>query len=519
VVIRGRLSATLAAITLVVLVTASPSLAAPAAPARGADWPVAGQNSSNTGFQAAEHQISPANAGRLAPKWVFTTGGPVSATPTVVNGVVYAVDWGGNLFAINDSSGHLAWTRRISDYNGVPGSLSRTAVAVGGDTLLLGDLPNGLSWPSGEGAHLIAVDAATGNLRWITRVDNHPASRITGAAVVAGGVAYVGVSSLEEALAADPTYPCCSFRGSAVALDVASGRVLWKTVTVPEGFSGGAIWSSTPAVDPQRGSVYVTTGNNYSVPPDVLTCVRNGGQNCLPPDDHVDSVLSLDRSSGAVNWSSRATTYDAWTVACQVNPAAPNCPSPAGPDFDFGAGPNLFTVASSGRQLLGAGQKSGIYWAFDPGAGQVVWSTRVGPGGTSGGVQWGTSTDGRRVYVEIANSEHQPYRLISGQTTTGGAWSGLDAATGQILWQTADPLAAVDTGPTTVANGVVFAGSLDPLGHMYGLDAASGAILFAFASGGSVAGGASIANGTVYWGSGYLGIGTPNTKLYAFKVS
>jgi polyvinyl alcohol dehydrogenase (cytochrome) len=444
----------------------------------------------------------------------------VSATPTVAGGVVYAVDWGGNLFAINDSNGHLIWSRKISDYNGVPGSRSRTGVAVSGGTLILGDLPNGLSWHSGQGAHLIAVDAATGNLRWITQVDTHPASRITGGAVVSGGVVYSGVSSFEEGLAADPTYPCCSFRGSAVALDLATGRMLWKTYTVPEGFSGGAVWSTTPAVDPQRGTVYITTGNNYTVPDDVIACIHDGGTNCLPPDDLIDAVLSLDRTTGAIKWSSRATTYDSWTVACLLDPNSPNCPTPAGPDFDFGAGPNLFTVAGTGRQLLGVGQKSGIYWAFDPGTGQVVWSTKVGPGGVTGGVEWGTSTDGRRIYVEIANSGHQPYQLVSGQTTTGGAWSALDAGTGRILWQTADPLGAVDTGPTTVANGVVFAGSLDPQGHMYAFDAATGAILFSFASGGSVAGAGSIASGTVFWGSGYsnLGLGTPNNKIYAFKV-
>ena len=75
--------------------------------------------------------------------------------------------------------------------------------------------------------------------------------------MVSGGVAYVGVSSFEEGLAADPTYVCCSFRGSAVAVNLSTGAVQWKTYTVPEGYSGGAVWSSTPVVDVQRDPILV----------------------------------------------------------------------------------------------------------------------------------------------------------------------------------------------------------------------------------------------------------------------
>jgi polyvinyl alcohol dehydrogenase (cytochrome) len=334
--------------------------------------------------------------------------------------------------------------------------------------------------------------------------------------VVAGSAVYLGVSSDEEALATDPGYKCCTFRGSAVALDATTGRLLWKTFTVPPDFPGGAVWSSTAAVD--GGSVYVTTGNNYNVPPNVRNCAAHGTTSCLPPNDLIDSVLAFDRSTGAVRWSSRHSTYDAWTVACLSNSPGPNCPSPAGGDFDFGSGPNLFSAG--GRQLVGAGQKSGIYWALDPANGSVVWSTQVGPGGVAGGVEWGTATDGQQVYVEIANNSHTAWKLPNGQTTTGGFWSALNAATGAINWQTADPFAAQDMGPPSVANGVVYVPGFDPQGHLFALDAVSGQVLFSFPSGGSSIAGASIANGTVYWGSGYAHLppGTPNNKLYAFTL-
>src|SRR6266481_6277104 len=53
------------------------------------EWHIAGQNLSNTWSQPAEHSISPSNVNGLKPKWVFTTGGDVSATPTVDGDAVY----------------------------------------------------------------------------------------------------------------------------------------------------------------------------------------------------------------------------------------------------------------------------------------------------------------------------------------------------------------------------------------------------------------------------------------------
>jgi hypothetical protein len=90
------------------------------------------------------------------------------------------------------------------------------------------------------------------------------------------------------------------------------------------------------------------------------------------------------------------------------------------------------------------------------------------------------------------------------------------------LWQTADPTTgAIDDSSVSVANGVVYAGSLDSSGHMYALNGSSGKILWSFASGGSVLDGPSIVNGVVYWGSGYarLSGATGNNKLYAFSPS
>ena len=107
---------------------------------RSGQWRIAGQNLNNTWSQPAEHSISPANVKGLKPKWVFTTGGDVSATPTVAGDAVYFPDWAGNLFAVNKHSGGLMWSHKISDYDGVPGAISRVSPAVDHDQLIIGDI-------------------------------------------------------------------------------------------------------------------------------------------------------------------------------------------------------------------------------------------------------------------------------------------------------------------------------------------------------------------------------------------
>lgn len=501
----------------------------------GSLWTSAGQNLGNTRQQAAEQRIGVDSVARLQEKWVFRTGGDVSATPAVDGARVYFPDWAGSLYAVDRNTGALVWSAVISQITGVPGDKARATPVVAGDKIIVGTQGNVLAPPpfGGPGGKVIAFDKNTGAVRWMTNIGDHPAAIITQSATEHAGRVYVGVASLEEALAGFvPGYPCCSFRGSMAALDTQTGALLWKTVMAPAGYSGNAIWGSAPAVDVKRGQIYVATGNNYSLPAAVQKCVLDAGsdtaavQACLAPDNHFDSVMALDAKTGAVRWATRALPYDAWTVSCfPFLGDGTNCPEPAGPDYDFGQAPALFRVAAGQaqeRELVGAGQKSGQYWALDPDRGAVRWVSQAGPGGTGGGLQWGSAVDGRRVYTANANSDRKPWALLPAGTTTtqNGVWSGLDAASGRVLWQTTPPNGGSTSGPVTTTNGVVFGCSLDPGGHMYALNAATGAVLWSYMSGGSCLSGAAISNGQVFWGSGYanLGFGTPNNKLIAFEI-
>jgi len=165
----------------------------------------------------------------------------------------------------------------------------------------------------GAGAKVMAVDKATGNLLWITQVESEPFGMVTQSAIVDGNTVYVGVASFEEVVAAlDSTYPCCHERGSILALNAKTGKILWKTYTVPDGYSGGAVWGSTPVIDPSRGSLFITTGNNYSLPQPVMDCVIAAGSDsnavkaCISPDDHFDSAMALDPNTGAIQWATTA---------------------------------------------------------------------------------------------------------------------------------------------------------------------------------------------------------------------
>ena len=486
----------------------APSLLAMEAVA--ADWPCSGRDIHNTRNADDEHVLDSSRIAELRPLWTVTTDGNVAATPAVMDGLVYATDFGGSLWAVDAATGQIIWKNAIGSYTGVPGDVSRTTPAHWQGALIMGDGAQAVN--TQEGAIVFALDAKSGRPKWRTKVEADPAAMITSAPIVDSGVVFVGTASKAETQDRPTT-----FRGSVLALSADTGKILWQTYLTKQGYTGVGVWGSTPAVDHDAGLVYVATGNNYSVPAGVCAAPERANCTQSPADNHVDSVVALDVKTGRIAWAARTLTDDVSTNFDHD-----------GPDYDFAQGPSLFTTEVGGKltTLVGAGQKSGVYWALNPATGEVVWKTEVGPGTGLGGMMWGSATDGKRIYVSISNAAHTPISIASAtaesQTTTGGFWAALDAATGAVLWRTPDPQGAIDIGALTVGNGVVYAGSLAPQGeNMYALDAATGAVKWAFASGGSVAGGSAVVDGAVYWGSGYKigSINGANNKLYAFGLT
>ena len=457
--------------------------------------------------------------------------------PTIAGNRLFVGSADGTVCALDAATGCTHWTFKA-------GAAVRTAMSVG---------PIGAAWAVYFGdlaGYAYAVDAATGALVWKTRIDPHPAARITGAPALAGGRIYVPASSSEEAFAANGTYACCTFRGSVSALDAATGTVIWKAYTIPEapkptrknrldvpltGPSGAAVWSS-PTVDLDKGIVFVTTGDSYSEPVAATS----------------DAFVAFDLKSGALLWSRQITTGDAFTVDCDFPEALRvNCPAAPGPDHDFGTSPMLLKRANGGR-LLVAGQKSGVVTAVDPDRqGAIVWQRKVGQGGRLGGIQWGVSADDRRVYAAVSDVEMTapPPGGEGGRPSVfgvplmlnpkaGGGLYALDVETGEIAWRTPHPgcgstpgCSPAQSAATTVIPGVVFSAGLD--GHLRAYDAKDGRVIWdtdterpfqtvngVDAKGGSIDGsGPVVVNGTVYVNSGYLFAGhTPGNVLLAFSI-
>jgi polyvinyl alcohol dehydrogenase (cytochrome) len=496
-------------------------------------WNGWGGDLGNRRFQeSAEAGLSAEQVPHLRLRWAFAFPGVNTsyAQPTVWGGQVFVGSASGAVYALRASTGCISWIFKAH-------AVVRTAIFVEQSqqskniSLYFGD----------QAAWVYALDAKTGKQLWSRLVDRHRSARITGAPALWGDRLYVPVSSLQEETAANPDYACCRFRGKLVALNAQTGAVVWESYTVrreptPQtwkgkepaswGPSGAAIWSA-PTIDPQGGRVYVATGDNYSA----------------PASESSDAILAIDLKTGKRLWTHQFTKDDAWTGGCLL-PSKVNCPESPGPDFDFGASPIL--TEAGGRQLLLAGQKSGMVFAMDPKTGELVWSRRVGLGGVVGGVEWGMTVDHQHVYVPVSDLyfqpgvafEHGAFKHLVPINNLGGGLFALLLSTGEIGWY-APPIQACgkheDCSPAQIAAataipGAVFSGSMD--GHLRAYSTANGHVLWDFntartfsavngirAYGGSVAGpGPVVADGMLFVPSGYPIVGgMPGNVLLAFS--
>lgn len=477
----------------------------PDPPAPDWNWSGWGADTSNTRFQPqAAAGMTAADVPTLRLKWAFGFPNALATygQPTAFAGRIFEGSENGTVYSLDAQTGCIYWTFKAAD-------TVKTAISVDPEekTAFFGD----------TGGDVYSVNALTGRLLWKKHVDPHPATRITGSPLFVDHRLYVPVSSGEEGAAVDPTYPCCTFRGSLVAMDSRTGRTVWKGYTIPIpakrtgrknsagadmwGPSGAAVWSP-PTVDLKRHAIYVATGNGYSNPPTPFS----------------DGIIAFDLPTGRVLWSRQLRPDDTWNSSCFA-PDKTNCPELPGDDYDFGSPPILKNLPD-GRTLLIAAQKSGIVYALDPDhRGTLVWQRRIATGGPLGGIQWGGAADDDRVYFPRSDWQDS-------KPTAGGGLFALQIPTGEIAWsQTPPPLSpaclkqegcsAAQMAPLTAISRVVFSGSLD--GHLRAYDAQSGKVIWDFdtahpfktinevkAKGGSlVATGALVVGGMLYINSGY----------------
>jgi polyvinyl alcohol dehydrogenase (cytochrome) len=496
-------------------------------PLDGPRWNGWGVDLNNSRFQpAAMAGLSAGQVPRLRLKWAYAfPGASLSfAPPTIVGGLLFVGGTDRKVHALDARTGCTLWT--FPTYGAVRAAIS-FAPLPGSDqfAIFFGDLQ----------ANAYAVNALTGELIWRTRVESHPASRITGAPTLHSGILYVPVSSLEEATGSQASYECCTFRGSVVALEAATGKPVWQAYTIPDvphptgrnargtqiyGPSGAAIWSA-PTIDAKRNAIYVATSNSYSNPPAATA----------------DAVLAFDLATGKMLWQQQATPKDAFVVAC-FSADRTNCPDDSGPDHDFGQSPILVTLRD-GRRMLVIAQKSGVVHALDPDdGGKILWQTRIGKGGPLGGSEWGSAADEDRIYVANSDVRFKRDGALQLESTQGGGLFGLDLATGKVAMEVA-PVACGDrpqcspalSAAVSLIPGVVFSGSVS--GFLRAYAATDGKLLWEFdtardfkavngvaAHGGAIDGpGPVIAGGMVYTNAGYgQWSGIAGNVLLAFEA-
>lgn len=401
----------------------------------------------------------------------------------------------GRLLALDRQSGCVRWSIALD----VP---IRTALA-------LARTPDGINtlFFANELGTVFAVDATKGAVRWKASAKTHPLSIVSGSMAYHEGRLFVPISSFEVAVAGSPKHECCRAHGGVMALDAQTGEKIWNYATTKNaektslnsegvqmwGPSGAVVWNR-PTVDAKRGLLYFGTGENAS----------------SPATETSDAIIAVDLKTGEQRWVFQALTNDAWNAACLRHAAS--CPKEDGPDFDFGA-PAILVADGKGKgkgDLILAGQKSGEVFALDPDkSGALVWRHHFTPTSvkhnSNAGIHHGMATDGRRVIVPIADSEHK----TSDHVPQPGIHA-LSVADGKVLWTRPltrgcdfDPADTPGVGlnnklggtsvrppwpactfyyapsaPPTLANGLAYVTTLD--GKLHILDAANGMTLRSF---------------------------------------
>ncbi len=461
---------------------------------------------------AAMAGLDAASVPRLKLKWAFGIPGAntVNSQPAIVGGRMYFGSQDGTVYALNARTGCTYWTFKAA-------ASVRSAMTVSAEgTLYFGDLK----------ANAYALNSQTGKQLWRVQLDDHPVARITAAPKLWNNKLYVPISSVEEVSGGNPKYECCTFRGSVAAVDAATGKLIWKSYTIPDppqattkssvgvqlhGPSGAAVWLS-PTIDVSRKVLYIGTGNGYSD----------------PATKYTEAVIAYDLETGSMKWSQQLTPGDGWNFACSAQGGGPNCPKDRGPDVDIGASPILR------KNIILVGQKSGVVYGLDAESqGKLLWQTRIGKGGSLGGIQWGMASDDKTVYIALSD------RRLGRWQEEGGLFA-LDIATGAKRWNTPAPkpeclshpnCSAAQMAPVTLIPGVVLNGSMD--GHMRAYAAGDGKIIWDFdtlrdfetingvkARGGSISGsGAVVVGGIMYINSGYGALsGIPGNVVLAFAA-
>ena len=492
--------------------------AAPGGPlAIGADdWPALGRDIANTRLQPAPG-LAASDLPRLELRFAIALAGGAVGPVAVAGGRLFGATGSGDVFALDAKTGCAHWNLATGQ---LVRSVSVGTLSGGKVAVFFGD----------NRGFATALDAETGAKLWITGIEDHPLAKVTAAPTFFEDRVYVPMSSIEDPLQHDPSYACCTSRGSVSALDARTGKLLWKQYTIREAPkplppapggparsapAGGSIFTPL-TIDAKRRLVYAATSASYD----------DGSW----PD--AESIVAYDLATGERRWSRHFKRAED-AAACRKAGGGSDCRNL----FDFAASVAIARLAD-GREVLVAGQKAGLAYGLDPDAGgELLWTTRIARGSDLGGPMYGLAVEGGVAFFPISDA---PDSFAQPEAGAGGLVA-LEVASGRVLWRRAAAAPVCSWGSehclnasiaaATAIPGAVFQGTAD--GHVRAYATRDGSPLWDFdtarafaavngveAHGGQVNGWPVVAaHGAVYVVSGASTQARPGNALLVFGVA
>ena len=491
----------------------------------GSLWSSWGQDSFNKRHQTST-TINSRNITNLKLKWSFglRTENP-RGQPIAVGSVIF-ISAGDTTYALDKNLGCAYWTfTSAARLRNAPAFDTNTK-----DAIYLIDQDFGT----------YKINAISGQLIWKVNIPKETQwSTSSASPILVGSKLVVPLSTIETVAPINPKHECCTSSGGIALLDAETGNIIWNHrvleeakyvgkvfVTRTKKFApaGAAVWNA-PGVDLVNKRIFFGTGQSTQ----------------SPASEFSDAIITLDLETGKRIWSTQTLSGDAHNVACEI-PVVKHlsCPDEDGPDFDFGASV-IQSKTSNGESILLAGQKSGWVFGLNNDTGVIKWKTRVGRGGTLGGIHFGMATDDSKLFVPV--SDREIGRTYDWEKRPG--LYALDIDTGDLIWsyqlddickdrEAVSGEGRCNTGfsaPVSVAGGVLFAGALD--GRFSAHSTKDGSKLWEFdtlrsfrtvnnfpAVGGSIdAAGAVIVDNWVFINSGYSTHGQmAGNVLLAFSI-
>lgn len=420
-----------------------------------ADWTMFTRDVRHNSFNADESAVTPVSISRLVKAWNLPNDGGLAAAPTLAGGVLYFGDWAGNFQAVSAADGSVLWRQQVG-MSGQPEEPACSPVlgvtsqaAVTSDTVYVG----------GGDASVYALDRATGAIRWSAPLGNKDLGNYIWSSVTFyNGSLYVGLASLAD---------CPLVRGALVRIDPNAPEKRIVRYLAPSTDLGAGVWS-TPAIDADTNTVYVTTGTGDQ---DASRGLFGG------------TLLALDADTLEIKrWFFLPTNSTE-------------------EDIEWGSSPTLFETAD-GRKLVGATGKDGVLYALSRDTLELQWTRKLAvqcicPECGCGSLST-PAYDGKTLYVGAGVDDPDGFG-------TGSLYA-VDPGSGEVIWQ--QTLDGTVIAPVTVTPAVVVVSTLNGLKIF---DISTGEVLWTDSGGGIIYSQPVVADGVIY--VNYLRNGTVALRL------